>query len=205
MAAVLGGAQSIHLCSYDEGHGLPTEESSRMALRTQQIVAYETGVTKTIDPLGGSYYVESLTNQMEAAIEAKIAEADARGGMAAAIQEGWLEEEINKARLHNQEMLDSGERAQVGVNRFKIDPEDETPVEIHKLKADEWGERRSEYLRKYRQKRDAQKWAEAMEQIDTAWKAGANMVPVFMNALENKVTMGECHEGMRQAQKWSFR
>jgi methylmalonyl-CoA mutase N-terminal domain/subunit len=205
MAAVLGGAQSIHLCSYDEGHGLPTEESSRMALRTQQIVAYETGVTKTVDPLGGSYYVESLTNQMEAAIEAKIAEADARGGMAAAIQEGWLEEEINKARLRNQEMLDSGERPLVGVNQFKIDPEEETPIQIHKLKADEWGERRSEYLRKYRQERDAQKWAAAMERIDAAWKSGANMVPVFMNALENKVTMGECHEAMRQAQKWSFR
>ncbi len=205
MAAVFGGAQSIHLCSYDEGHGLPTEESSRMALRTQQIIAYESGVTKTIDPLAGSYYVESLTNQMEAAISAKIAEVDALGGMAKAIQDGWLEQEINKARLQNQRVLDNGEKTLVGVNRFKIDPAEETPIKIHKLKADEWGERRGEYLRNYRKERDAGKWAQAMEQIDRAWKAGDNMVPVLMNALENKVTMGECHEAMRQAQNWSFR
>ncbi len=205
MAAAFGGAQSIHLCSYDEGHGLPTEDSSRMALRTQQIVAYESGLTKTIDPLGGSYYVESLTNQMEAAIVAKIAEVDARGGMAAAIQEGWLETEINKSRLKNQQVLDSGEKTLVGVNRFKIAPEEETPIHVHKIKADEWGERRSTYLRTYRNERDPQQWAQAMEQIDVAWKAGDNMVPVLMNALEKKVTMGECHEAMRQAQKWSFR
>ncbi len=205
MAAALGGAQSIHLCSYDEGHGLPTEESSRIALRTQQIVAYETGITKTIDPLAGSYYVEDLTNRLEAAISQKIAEIGELGGMAAAIQNGWLEEQINTARYRNQKQLDTGEKTLVGVNRFTIPQEEERPVQVHKIRADEWGERRADYLADYRRNRDAQKWNDALAQIDSAWKAGDNMVPVIMNALKNQATMGEIHEAMRQAQNFSFR
>ncbi|MDT3669465.1 MAG: acyl-CoA mutase large subunit family protein [Aromatoleum sp.] len=205
MAAVFGGAQSIHLCSYDEAHGLPTEESSRIALRTQQVIAYESGITKTIDPLGGSWYVESLTNRMEAEIRARLEDIDRRGGMIDCIREGWLEQQINGARIKNQADLDSGRRTLVGVNRFTIAPEDETPLQIHKIKADVWGARRAEYLRDYRAGRDAGKWAEAMARIELAWKAGDNMVPVLMDALKNKATMGECHEAMRQAQSWSFR
>ena len=107
MAAAFGGAQSVHLCSYDEGHGLPTEESSRIALRTQQVLAYETGVTRTIDPLAGSYYVEALTNRMEHEIRKGIDDVDARGGMARAIKEGWLESQINTARYRNQDQIDN--------------------------------------------------------------------------------------------------
>ncbi len=205
MAAVFGGAQSIHLCSYDEAHGLPTEESSRIALRTQQVIAYESGITKSIDPLGGSYYVESLTNQMEAAITAKLAEIEAKGGMISCIKEGWLESQINQERLKNQRDLDSGRRPLVGVNRYQIPPEEETPLKIHKIQADEWGARRSEVLRRYRAERNPQKWSEAMARIDKGWKDGVNMVPVLMDALKNKATMGECHEAMRKAQDWSFR
>ncbi len=205
LAAVFGGAQSIHLCSYDEGHGLPTEESSRIALRTQQVLAYETGVTKTIDPLAGSYYVEHLTDTLEKAISAKISEIDEMGGMAKAIQEGWLEEQINAARYKNQRDIDSGKKPLVGVNCYKVAPEEDTPVKVHKIKADEWGDRRSDYLKKYRAERDQQKWNDALSQIDSAWKDNKNMVPVIMNALKNKATMGEIHEAMRQAQSWSFR
>ena len=142
MAAALGGAQSIHLCSYDEGHGLPTEESSRIALRTQQVVAYETGITKTIDPMAGSYYVEDLTNRLETAIKTKISEIDDMGGMSKVIKEGWLEDQINQARYRNQQELDSGERTLVGVNRFTIPKEEEMPVKVHKIRADEWGDKR---------------------------------------------------------------
>lgn len=205
MAAVFGGAQSIHLCSYDEAHGLPTEESSRIALRTQQVIAYESGITKSIDPLGGSYYVESLTNQMEAAIVAKLAEIESKGGMINCIKEGWLESQINQERYKNQRDLDSGRHPLVGVNRFQIPREDETPLKIHKIQADEWGARRSEVLRRYRAERNPQQWAEAMARVDQAWKDGSNMVPVLMDALKNKATMGECHEAMRKAQNWSFR
>lgn len=205
MAAVFGGAQSIHLCSYDEAHGLPTEESSRIALRTQQVIAYESGITKSIDPLGGSYYVETLTNQMEQAIGEKLAYIEQNGGMAELIKENWLEGEINSQRVRNQKDLDSGRRNLVGVNRFRIPPEEERPIAIHRIQADVWGARRGEYLREYRSSRDEGKWAEAMAQLERGWTEGKNMVPLIMNALENKVTMGECHEAMRKAQKWAFR
>jgi methylmalonyl-CoA mutase, N-terminal domain len=205
LAAVFGGAQSIHLCSYDEGHGLPTEESSRIALRTQQVLAYESGVTKTVDPLAGSYYVEGLTNKLEQAISGQIAEIEAMGGMARAIQEGWLEEQINAARYKNQRDIDSGRKPLVGVNCYGIGKEEEAPLKVHKIKADEWGGRRSDYLRKYRLARDKQKWSDALSQLESAWKDNQNMLPSIMNALKNKVTMGEIHEAMRRAQNWSFR
>lgn len=205
MAAALGGAQSVHLCSYDEGHGLPTEASSRIALRTQQIIAYETGITKTIDPLAGSYYVEDLTNRLEKAIDDKIKQIDAMGGMAKAIQDGWLEEQINAARYRNQEDLDSGRKTLVGVNKFQIPKEEEIPLKVHRNEADVWGKRRTEYLRNYRNSRDAGKWAEAMSKLDSAWRNEENMVPVIMHALKNKATMGEIHEAMRKAQDWPFR
>jgi methylmalonyl-CoA mutase N-terminal domain/subunit len=205
LAGVFGGAQSIHLCSYDEGHGLPTEESSRIALRTQQVIAYETGVTRTIDPLGGSYYVEQLTNQLEQAIEAKINEIDAMGGMAKAVREGWLEQQINLARYRNQKVLDSGQRALVGVNRFTIPKEEERPVHVHKIRADEWGTRRAAYLKDYRASRDNDKWNAALGRLGEGWKAGANMVPLVMNALRNKATMGEIHASMRRVQGWKLK
>ncbi|MCC7413960.1 MAG: acyl-CoA mutase large subunit family protein [Gammaproteobacteria bacterium] len=205
LAAVFGGAQSIHLCSYDEGHGLPTEQSSRIALRTQQVMAYETGVTRTIDPLAGSYYVETMTTKIEQAIRAKLAEIDQQGGMVDAIKQGWLETQINAARYRNQAALDSGRRTLVGVNRFTIPPQEETPVKVHKIRADEWGERRGEYLRRYRAERDAGRWSDAMQRIENGWREGANMVEVIMDALLSKVTLGEAHEAMRRAQRWNFR
>lgn len=205
LAAVLGGAQSIHLCSYDEAHGLPTEESSRIALRTQQVLAYESGVTKTIDPLAGSYYVESLTNSLEQAIGRQIEEIREMGGMARAIRDGWLEQRINAARYRNQREIDSGRRVQVGVNRFTIPREQEIPVKVHRLQADEWGARRSRYLKEYREGRDAQRWSGALERLEDAWRKNENMVPLIMNALKCRATMGEIHEAMRRAQNWKFR
>jgi methylmalonyl-CoA mutase N-terminal domain/subunit len=202
MAAALGGAQSIHLCSYDEGHGLPTEESSRIALRTQQILAYETGVTKTIDPLGGSWYVEALTDRVEREILAGLGEIEALGGMAHAIQSGWLETQINAARYRNQEQLDSGRRPLVGVNRYTIPPEEERPVTVHRIRAGEWGARRAEYLRQFRASRDPVAWSDALSQVEAAWREQRNMVPVLMHALRAKATMGELNEAMRRAHGW---
>jgi methylmalonyl-CoA mutase, N-terminal domain len=202
MAAALGGAQSIHLCSYDEGHGLPTEESSRIALRTQQVLAYETGVTKTIDPLGGSWYVEALTDRVEREILQGLAEIEKMGGMAHAIRSGWLETQINAARYRNQEQLDSGRRPLVGVNRYTIPPEQERPVEVHRIRADEWGARRAEYLKRFRATREPVAWADALSQVEAAWREGRNMVPVLMHALRAKATMGELNEAMRRADGW---
>jgi methylmalonyl-CoA mutase N-terminal domain/subunit len=200
MAAVFGGAQSVHLCSYDEGHGLPTEESSRIALRTQQVLAYETGVTKTIDPLAGSYYVEAMTNRLEQEILKKLTELEGIGGMAAAAKQGWLEGQINQARFRNQQEIDSGRRPLVAVNRYTIPKEEERPVHVHKIRADEWGERRATYLREYRAKRDATRWAESLAQLEQTWRSRSNMVPAIMNALRSKATMGEIHQAMRRAQ-----
>jgi methylmalonyl-CoA mutase, N-terminal domain len=202
MAAVFGGAQSIHLCSYDEGHGLPTEESSRIALRTQQVLAYETGVTKTIDPLAGSYYVEAMTNRMEQEIRQGLATVEAQGGMANAVKTGWLEAQINKARYQNQQALDTGRRPLVAVNRFTIPKEEERPVTVHKIRADEWGARRAEYLRRYRAERDAGAWSQGLARVEQAYKSEENMVPVIMHALRCKATMGEIHEAMRRAHGW---
>ncbi len=205
LAAALGGAQSIHLCSYDEGHGLPTEHSSRIALRTQQVIAYETGITRTVDPLGGSYYIERLTTEMERAIAAKLREVEDQGGMAAAIRSGWLDDQINQARYRNQQQLESGERTLVGVNRFRVPPEEDPPIPVHTFRIDEWTAERHAYLKDYRAKRDPAQWQAAMSRIEAAWKAGENMVPVLIDALENKVTLGECHQAMRRAQNFSFR
>jgi methylmalonyl-CoA mutase, N-terminal domain len=205
LSAAFGGAQSVHLSSYDEGHALPTEESSRIALRTQQVIAYESGVTKTIDPLAGSYYVESLTDQMEAAIADEISRIEEEGGMYEFIRTGRLEAAINQARYENQAKLDTGEKTLVGVNRFQIPQEAEIPIKIHKIRASEWGETRAAYLKEWRAKRDQAAWSEAMARIERAWKAGENIVPVLTHAVKNGVTMGECHEAMRNAQGWTFR
>jgi methylmalonyl-CoA mutase N-terminal domain/subunit len=205
MAAVFGGAQSIHLCSYDEGHGLPTEESSRIALRTQQVVAYETGVTKTIDPLAGCYFVEHLTGRLEQAIRAKIGEIEKLGGMVRAIRDGWLEQQINAARFRNQRELDSGRRTLVGVNRFTIPASEERPVHVHRIRAGEWGARRADFLRDFRARRDPGRWNSGLERLESAWRANGNMVPAIMNALRCNATMGEIHEAMRRAQGWRYR
>lgn len=205
MAAAFGGAQSIHLCSYDEGHGLPTEASSRIALRTQQIIAYETGITKTIDPLAGSYFVENLTTRLEQAITEKITEVEKLGGMISAIKVGWLEEQINSARIQNQRNLDDGHRNLVGVNRFKIPKQEEIPIEVHRIDADRWGKKRSQYLAEYRKGRDHSAWSDALSQIESGWQQGENMIPIIMHALRAKATMGEIHQAMRSAQAWSFR
>jgi methylmalonyl-CoA mutase, N-terminal domain len=202
MAAALGGAQSIHLCSYDEGHGLPTEESSRIALRTQQVLAYETGITKTIDPLAGSYYMEALTNRIEHEIRTLMSAVEERGGMTQAIRTGWLENEINQARFRYQRALDSGRRPLVGVNCHTIPKDEERPVSVHKIRADEWGAQRAEYLKRFRAERDAGTWSDALSQVEKAYQSGQNMVPVIMHALQARATMGEIHEAMRRAHGW---
>ena len=134
-----------------------------------------------------------------------LADIDRRGGMVACIRDGWLEAEINAARIRNQRDIDDGKRVLVGVNRFQVESSEDPPIHIHKIRADEWGERRAAMLRRYRADRDPGRWSDAMARIEGAWRDGDNMVPVLMDALEHRVTMGEAHEAMRKAQHWSFR
>ncbi len=204
MASIFSGLQSVQLASYDEGLGLPTEESSRIALRTQQILGYETGITQTVDPLAGSYYVEALTNEMEKEILALMAEVDKKGGLIECAKSGWLEQQIIAARLKTQREIESGAKTLVGVNRFQSE-EEETDLRIHKIRADEWGNSRAAYLKEYRATRNQRATDEALGEVTEAMKTTRNMIPVIMDALKAKATMGEIHEAMRQATGFRFR
>lgn len=197
LAAVLAGVQSVHLSAYDEGLSLPTEHSQLMCLRTQQIVGYETGVTRTVDPLAGSYFVESLTNAMEEQILALMAKVDEQGGLIQAVRSGWLEDEILKARVAAQRALENGERTLVGVNRFASG--EATEIDIHVIRADEWAERRAAYLREYRATRDQRATDAALEEVRRQMREPVNMIPVLMDALRARATLGEIHAAMREA------
>ncbi len=202
IAAVLSGVQSVHLSAYDEGLSLPTEESQLLCLRTQQIVGYEAGLTRTADPLAGSYYMEHLTGEMEAAILRLMEEVDAQGGMIQAVRSGWLEGEIGKARIASMRQFENGARTVVGVNRFRR--EEESKIEIHAIRAEQWGRERAEYLRDYRAHRNQKQTDEALMEVEAAMRTEANMLPVIMAALRAKATMGEIHRAMRQAHNFEI-
>ena len=197
IAAVLSGVQSVHLSAYDEGLSLPTEEAQRMCLRTQQIVGYETGITRTVDPLAGSYFVESLTDAMEREILALMGKVEEQGGLINAVRTGWLEEEIAAARVKNQEEIETGARTLVSVNRFTGD--DDPSITIHLIRSDEWGEKRAAYLRDFRARRNQAETDKALARVRAGMQTDTNMIPVIMDALRANATMGEIHQAMRQA------
>src|SRR5687768_9567626 len=174
LAAILGGAQSLHTNSRDEALALPTEEAARLALRTQQILAYEAGVTETPDPLAGSYYVESLTNELEAAAWAYLDEIESLGGTLAAIERGFQQREIQEAAYRVQRAVDSGDQVVVGVNKFR-DDEVTTPA-THRI--DPEGERRQiERVQRVRAERSAQTWGAAMDELERIARADGNLMP----------------------------
>src|SRR3974390_1215125 len=170
LAAVLGGTQSLHTNGFDEALALPTEQSARIALRTQQIIAYESGAPQTIDPLAGSYYIEALTNQIEAGAREYLDKIDAMGGTLKAIERGYVQAEIQKAAYETPQAVDRLEAVVVGVNAFGID--EEKPILLQHI--DESLERKQvERLRALRVKRDAAKWQGAIKQVeDTARRGG---------------------------------
>ena len=194
MSAVLGGTQSLHTNSFDEALALPTEQSARIALRTQQIVAYESGAPQTIDPLAGSYYVEALTNQIEANALAYLEKIDAMGGMLKAIERGYVQQEIQNAAYEYQRAVDHKEAIVVGVNSFALDEEKTIPL----LHMDESLERKQvERLRALRAKRDQAKWQAAIQQVEDTARGAANLMPVIVEAVEANATVGEISDAMR--------
>ncbi len=205
LATIFSGLQSIQVASYDEGLGLPTEESSRISLRVQQILGYETGVTQTADPLAGSYYVEALTNEMEKEILALMDEVEKRGGLVECTRVGWLEQQIIDARVKTQREIENEEKIVVGVNKFSIDEKEDADIRIHKINAKEWGEKRAEYLKKYRAIRNQKETDEALAKVTEVMKTDQNIIPNIMDALRAKATLGEIHEAMREATGFSFR
>jgi methylmalonyl-CoA mutase N-terminal domain/subunit len=196
LAAILGGAQSLHTNSRDEALALPTEEAARLALRTQQILAYEAGVTETPDPLAGSYYVESLTNELEAAAWAYLDEIESMGGTLVAIERGFQQREIQEAAYRVQRAIDTGDQVVVGVNRF-TDDEVATPA-VHRI--DPEGERRQiERVRQVRAERSAEGWIAAMDELERIARADGNLMPAIIGAVRAYATVGEISDRLRVA------
>jgi len=195
LAAVLGGTQSLHTNSRDEALALPSEEAARLALRTQQIVAHESGVADFVDPLGGSYAVEYLTDELEAAAEAILAKVDALGGMVAAIAEGFPQQEIQDASYRAQRALEEKRAVVVGVNAFTQDE----PPPANLLRVNEAVERQqAERLRKLRAGRAAAPVNRALDALRTA--AGSekeNLVPLILEAVKARATLGEISDALR--------
>jgi methylmalonyl-CoA mutase, N-terminal domain len=195
LAAVLGGAQSLHTNSYDETWALPTEDAVTVALRTQQIVAEETGVPLTIDPLGGSYYLESLTDQMEAQAAAYIATIDRMGGMVAAIDQGYPQKEIADAAYRYQLMEDRREKITVGVNKYVMTDE----RGIHFLRIDEAVEHEQiERTGRFKASRDMTKVERRLKQVAEACRNGRNLMPVLVDAVKDYASLGEIADVYRQ-------
>ena len=195
LAAVLGGTQSLHTNSYDEALALPTEAAARIALRTQQIVAYESGVPQTIDPVAGSYYIERLTNEIETRANAYLEKIDALGGMIKALERGYVQKEIQNAAYEYQQQVDGEQAVVVGVNRFVVD--EEKPIPIQRI--DESLERRQvERLTALRSRRDSASWRAALQQVEDAARADENLMPRIVAAVEANATVGEISDTMRK-------
>jgi methylmalonyl-CoA mutase N-terminal domain/subunit len=187
LAAVLGGTQSLHTNSLDETYAIPTEEAASIALRTQQILAEETGVGNTIDPLAGSYFVEALTRQMEEQAWEYIQKIDEMGGMVAAIERGFPQAEIAESAYKYQKQTDSGEKVIVGVNKYATD---HSPITIWRMKP-EIEERQLKRLQEVKRIRNSSRVKELLEQIRKASQDGENLMPHLVNAAREYATIQE--------------
>ena len=195
LSAVLGGTQSLHTNGYDEALTLPTEEAAGIALRTQQIVAYESGVPDTVDPLAGSYFVEALTDEIEAAALKLIEKIDAMGGSVAAIEQGFIQNEIAKSAYEYQRQIEHGEKIIVGVNKFQSDEKTSIPV----LKIDESIQKiQTDKLHQIKAKRNQGKVAASLQQISDKAGGTENLMPSIVEAVENNCTLGEIADELRK-------
>ncbi len=197
LAAVLGGTQSLHTNSMDEALALPTEEAVAVALRTQQIIAYESGVADTVDPLAGSYAIESLTNDLEEQANRYLEEVDELGGAIRAIESGYFQREIHQAAYQYQKQIEAGERVIVGVNRYG--DEEETPEVPEILRVDpELEAAQVEQLARLRDERDTIRTEEMLAAIVEAATGSENLMPFVMDALDAEATLGEISDVLRE-------
>jgi methylmalonyl-CoA mutase N-terminal domain/subunit len=200
LAAVLGGCQSLHANALDEALALPTEQAALLALRTQQIIANESGVVNTVDPVAGSYVIEKLTNEIEFGAEEYIARIDAMGGMLRAVEAGFVQHEIQKAAYEYQQAVDSGEQVVVGVNRFqtRVQTDDERPIPT--LQVDPAVEAAQvARLNALRARRDSAKTKSALAEIERRARSTENLMPAILNAVESYATVGEVSDALRRA------
>jgi methylmalonyl-CoA mutase N-terminal domain/subunit len=195
LAAVLGGTQSLHTNGRDEALALPTEESARIALRTQQIIAAETGIVNTVDPCGGAYFIERRTTEIEAGARDLLARIGEVGGTLAAIESGWIQRQIQESAYKTQVAVDAGESVVVGVNRFQSDE----PVPIETFQVDEEVERQQiARVRVLRRTRDAAEWKAALAAVEGAARGRDNLVPPIITAVEAHATVGEIADTLRR-------
>jgi methylmalonyl-CoA mutase, N-terminal domain len=195
LSAVLGGAQSLHTNGYDEALSLPTEEAARIALRTQQIIAYESGAAETADPLAGSFYVESLTNEMEEAARFLIAKIDGMGGSVSAIEQGFIQEEIAGSAYAFQKKVESGEKIIVGMNKFKSGE----PLQGSSFRIDDTIRKiQIEKLDELKRNRNPARVDSILQMLNDAASGDQNLMPVVIEAVENQVTLGEISDTLRE-------
>ena len=196
LAAVLGGCQSLHSNGMDEALALPTEQAALLALRTQQIIAQETGVANTVDPVAGSYVIEKLTNEIESAAQAYISKIDALGGMLRAIEAGYPQMEIQKSAYEYQQAVERGEQVVVGVNRFQTTEEQSIPT----MRIDPEIERSQiARLNALRARRDSVKSQAALEEVERRARGSENLMPAILAAVEAYATVGEISDALRRA------
>jgi methylmalonyl-CoA mutase N-terminal domain/subunit len=196
LASVLGGVQSMALSCYDEALAIPTTQAQRIALRTQQIIAHETGVTDTADPFGGSYYVEALTDEIEAKAQEYIDRVEDMGGAVAAIESGYMQTEIQEAAVQQQRDIESGARVVVGVNKFRSDEEPE-PI-IFRVNT-ELSRGQMERLRRVRETRDNAKSAATLRTLGETARGEENLMPAILDAVRAYATLGEICGELRSA------
>jgi methylmalonyl-CoA mutase, N-terminal domain len=194
LSAVLGGTQSLHTNGYDEALGLPSEQAAELALRTQQVIAYETAVPEVADPLGGSYYVEGLTDRVEEEAQLIMAAVDERGGSVSAIESGWMQKRIGESAYRFQQRVEAGERVVVGVNRFQSEASDR--LEILKV-APKNQEDQVASLRRLRAERDDRAVQEALRRVEEAARGTENLMYPLKDALAAYSTIGECCDRLR--------
>lgn len=195
MAAVLGGTQSLHTNGFDEALSLPTEDAARIALRTQQIVGYESGITETVDPLAGSYFVENLTNELEAEALKLMDKIDAMGGSVAAIESGFMQDEIARSAYEYQRKVEDNEKIIVGVNKFQIEEHHDTPVfkiddSIRKIQ--------TEKIADLKRRRNNDNIKAGLEKLAAAAYGTDNLMPVVIECVENYCTLGEVADVLRR-------
>ncbi len=194
MAAVLGGTQSLHTNGYDEALSLPTEAAAKIALRTQQVIAFESGVTDTVDPLAGSFFVESLTDEIEAAAQAYIEKIDAMGGSVYAIENGYMQQEIANSAYQYQNEVEAAERIIVGVNKFTQETEGITDT----LQIDETIRTiQTDKINKLKAERNTEAVTIALEKLSAAAKSAHNLMPFILTAVEEYATLGEIADCLR--------
>ncbi|PIV19733.1 MAG: methylmalonyl-CoA mutase [Deltaproteobacteria bacterium CG03_land_8_20_14_0_80_45_14] len=203
LAAVLSGVQSLHCCSYDEPMCLPTEKGHLQALRTQQILAYETGVCNVADPLGGSYFVEELTDRIEEEVLKIMKQVEEVGGMKEAIRTEWLDREFEKEALKRQKEIDQGERLVVGVNIFSTEPETETPLGVQRIPS-ESARTQIEETKELKRTRDKCRLKDRMKQLREDAEEGRNVLPAMIEATKTFATTGELMGTVRMAMGYSY-